>query len=154
MQRLFLHTDIGSMIKRFFSRHLHRNRDSQVTRRHPVTGAACRGTSEAPLAAGKPVLPDARLAGELLALLLAELPDHRRALLATFESNEPERLAACTHKLLGAVVYCDLPLLSAALRELRQVCGDGDRAHVRRALHRTIRAVDDVLAGSGPARDQ
>jgi HPt (histidine-containing phosphotransfer) domain-containing protein len=137
------------VIKRFFNRRSHRNTDSQTTRQYPVTGAACHGRVEETPAAGKPFLPDDRLASELLARLLLELPDHRRALLAAFGRNELERLRDCTHKLLGAVVYCGLPQLSAALRELQQACGDGARERIRPAFRRTIRALDDLMASSG-----
>ena len=135
------------MIKRFFDRRSRRNTAAHTARVRPVAGAASsrRETS----GAGTAILPDERLASELLARLLLELPEHRRVLLAAFERNEPERLTDCTHKLLGAVVYCELPQLSAALRTLRQACGDGDRARIRVALHSAIRALDALLAGSG-----
>ena len=135
------------MIKRFFDRRSRRNTAAQAARVRPVAGAASR-RRDAP-DAGKAILPDDRLAGELLARLLLELPEHRRVLLAAFERNELERLMDCTHKLLGAVVYCDLPQLSAALRTLRQACDDGERERIRPAFHSAIRALDDVPAGCG-----
>ena len=67
-----------------------------------------------------------KLASELFARLLLELPEHRRDLQSAYRDGNNERLDRSAHKLLGAVVYCELPELATALRELKQTTGSGD----------------------------
>lgn len=90
-----------------------------------------------------------RLSAELFARLLLELPEHRQALVAAYRDHQIETLANCNHKLLGAVIYCDLPELGAALQDLRQALGSDDAGALRRCHGIAIRAIDDVLGNSG-----
>jgi Hpt domain len=90
-----------------------------------------------------------RLASELFARLLLELPEHRRDLQAAYRDGDSEQLAGAAHKLLGAVVYCDLPQLTEALRELKRTIVSPDAGQKEPAYLRTIRLIDDLLARSG-----
>jgi HPt (histidine-containing phosphotransfer) domain-containing protein len=90
-----------------------------------------------------------KLASELFARLLLELPDHRRDLQSAYTDGNDEQLERHVHKLLGAVVYCELPELARALRELKQAAGAGNAGQAGPAFGKTIRLIDDLLAGSG-----
>jgi len=91
----------------------------------------------------------AKLASELFARLLLELPEHRRDLQSAYRGGNNEFLERCAHKLLGAVVYCELPELAAALRELKQTTVAGDAAQAKPAFGKVMRLIDDLLACSG-----
>lgn len=90
-----------------------------------------------------------RLASELFALLLLELPGHRRELQSASRDGDPERLARAAHKLLGAVVYCDLPELTDALRELKQMSRLENTAQAEPALNKVFQRIDELLTCSG-----
>jgi HPt (histidine-containing phosphotransfer) domain-containing protein len=90
-----------------------------------------------------------KLASELFARLLLELPEHRRDLQSAYRGGNNEYLERCAHKLLGAVVYCELPDLAAALRELKQTTVAGDAAQAEPAFGKVMRLIDDLLACSG-----
>jgi HPt (histidine-containing phosphotransfer) domain-containing protein len=90
-----------------------------------------------------------KLAGELFAGLLLELPEHRRDLQSAYRGGNNENLKKCTHKLLGAVVYCELPELAAALRALKQTTTNEDAAQSKPAFEQVMRLIDDLLDCSG-----
>jgi len=90
-----------------------------------------------------------RLASKLFARLLLELPEHRRDLQSAYRDGRNEQLERAAHKLLGAVVYCELPELAGALRELKQAAGAGNAGLAEPAFGKTIRLIDDLLACSG-----
>ena len=90
-----------------------------------------------------------KLASELFARLLLELPEHRRDLQSAYRGGNNQYLERCAHKLLGAVVYCDLPELAAALRELKQTTAAEDAAQATPAFRRVMQLIDDLLACSG-----
>jgi len=89
------------------------------------------------------------LASELFARLLLELPGHRRELQSAARDGNTERLDRAAHKLLGAVLYCDLPELADALRETKRRCAsrNGEQAETAAAL--PIRLIDELLTRSG-----
>jgi HPt (histidine-containing phosphotransfer) domain-containing protein len=90
-----------------------------------------------------------KLASELFARLLLELPEHRRDLQSAYLYRNHEQLERSAHKLLGAVAYCELPELASALRELKQSVGTGDAGQTGPILVKTIRLIDDLLTCSG-----
>jgi HPt (histidine-containing phosphotransfer) domain-containing protein len=93
-------------------------------------------------------LPD-RFASQLFASLLLELPEHRRAFTTAWLANDHPSLAASAHRLAGAVAYCDLPELSAALAGLERAIRDGDEATLRQAYNLASRELDALLEKSG-----
>lgn len=90
-----------------------------------------------------------KLANELFAWLLLELPVHRRDLQSAYQDGNSEQLARAAHKLLGAVVYCELPELARTLRELKRMIGTGDAGQTGPAFGKVIRQIDELLACSG-----
>ena len=90
-----------------------------------------------------------KLASELFARLLLELPDHRRDLETAYREGSNEQLERLVHKLLGAVVYCELPVLARVLRDLKQTIRSGDEELTGQAFGKTIRLIDDLLDCSG-----
>jgi HPt (histidine-containing phosphotransfer) domain-containing protein len=98
---------------------------------------------------------DALTAGfssELFASLLLELPEHRQALLDAHANRDLEQLGSSAHKLLGAVVYCDLPELAGALRQLQQAIRSEDTRAVTPCCNASVQAIETLLANSGLAR--
>jgi HPt (histidine-containing phosphotransfer) domain-containing protein len=95
--------------------------------------------------AGLPV----KLASELFARLLLELPEHRRDLQLAYRNGNNEQLERSAHKLLGAVLYCELQELARALRELKQTVKSGDAGLTGPSFGKAIRLIDDLLACSG-----
>jgi HPt (histidine-containing phosphotransfer) domain-containing protein len=90
-----------------------------------------------------------RLASELFARLLLELPGHRHELQSAGRDGDTERLVRAAHKLLGAVVYCALPELAEALRELKRMSGPENTAQTAGALNKVVQLIDELLACSG-----
>lgn len=86
---------------------------------------------------------------EMFACLLLELPEHRQALLDARAAQDIDALGRCAHKLLGAVVYCDLPELDGALRRLREAIRSGDLGTVSPACNASVQAIEVLLASSG-----
>ena len=94
-----------------------------------------------------------KLASELFARLLLELPEHRRDLQSAYQNGNSELLERAAHKLLGAVVYCKLPQLARALRELKRTTGTVEASQTGPAFGKVIRLLDELLAGSGYCGD-
>jgi HPt (histidine-containing phosphotransfer) domain-containing protein len=94
-----------------------------------------------------------KLASELIARLLLELPEHRRDLQSAYQNGNSELLERAAHKLLGAVVYCKLPQLARALRELKRTTGTVEASQTGPAFGKVIRLLDELLAGSGYCGD-
>ncbi|MDH3899896.1 MAG: Hpt domain-containing protein [Gammaproteobacteria bacterium] len=85
----------------------------------------------------------------ILARLLLEIPQHRQAFLSSLQGNDHERLELCTHKLAGAVAYCELPELSAALDELRQALRTENEEQVRYTCNTAIHCMTALMESSG-----
>ena len=95
-----------------------------------------------------PSLPD-RFTSQLFANLLLELPQHRQAFTSAWLASDWQALADCTHRLAGAVAYCDLPELGAALAGLESAIRDGDELARQQTYNRAAREIDDLLEKSG-----
>jgi HPt (histidine-containing phosphotransfer) domain-containing protein len=93
-------------------------------------------------------LPD-RFASQLFASLLLELPEHRRAFTTAWLANDHPSLGASAHRLAGAVAYCDLPELSAALAGLERAIREDDEAALPQAYNLASRELDALLEKSG-----
>jgi HPt (histidine-containing phosphotransfer) domain-containing protein len=85
----------------------------------------------------------------ILAQLLLELPEHHRDCSTAWQANDLEQLGRCIHKLSGAVAYCDLPDLSAALAGLRQALQSTDREQLREAFDAASRSMMDLMETTG-----
>jgi HPt (histidine-containing phosphotransfer) domain-containing protein len=118
------------------------NREST---RDPAVQSQPVDDSEIPACSG---LPD-RFASQLFASLLLELPEHRQAFTTAWLANDHPSLAASAHRLAGAVAYCDLPELSAALAGLERALREGDEAALQQAYNLASRELDALLEKSG-----
>jgi HPt (histidine-containing phosphotransfer) domain-containing protein len=96
--------------------------------------------------------PTDRFASQLFASLLLELPEHRQAFTSAWLANDHPSLAASAHRLAGAVAYCDLPELSAALAGLERALREGDDATLQQAYNLASRELDALLENSGQGR--
>lgn len=101
-----------------------------------------------PEAAPLTPLPD-RFSRQLFANLLLELPQHRQAFTSAWLASDWQSLADCTHRLAGAVAYCDQPGLSEALAELGNALRDDDELARQQTYNRAAREIDDLLKKSG-----
>ena len=88
-------------------------------------------------------------ARQLYASLLLELPQHRQAFTAAWLARDWQALADCSHRLAGAVAYCDLPELGAALDDLGNAVRNSDEQALLQAYNRASREIDNLLAMSG-----
>jgi HPt (histidine-containing phosphotransfer) domain-containing protein len=131
---------------------------SRITSTLRTQRAATRACSHDPAGQTQPVddsetlarsgLPD-RFASQLFASLLLELPEHRQAFTTAWLANDHPSLAASAHRLAGAVAYCDLPELSAALTGLERALREGDEAALPQAYNLASRELDALLEKSG-----
>jgi HPt (histidine-containing phosphotransfer) domain-containing protein len=128
-----------------------RSQDPGPRERSLNDAADANGVRDSAMAVGitAPSPMSTRLASELFARLLLELPAHRRELHSALRTGDQERLARAAHKLLGAVVYCNLPELAEALRELKRMTESGDATRTGPALDKVLRQIDELLACSG-----
>jgi hypothetical protein len=92
---------------------------------------------------------DRSFSGELFALLLLELPGHRRNMSAAYRDGDSSLLGAHLHRLLGCAAYCDAPELVSGLRELRLALKTGDRKIIDFYYTRAIDVIDSTLRFSG-----
>ena len=93
--------------------------------------------------------PTDRFSSQLFASLLLELPQHRRAFTSAWLASDWQTLADCSHRLAGAVAYCDLPELGEALAGLENAIRAGDELLLQQTYNRASREIDDLLAKSG-----
>lgn len=118
-------------------------------RRQDADGAHGVRDGNADSAATAPTGLSARLASDLFARLLLELPEHRHELESACRDGSGEHISRAAHKLLGAVVYCDLPDLAEALRDLKRTIDAPDAGQTEPVCFKTIRLIDELLASSG-----
>lgn len=126
-----------------------RDENRDVTQSSANTPSAIVQDGDTGFAGTVPAGLSGKLASELFARLLLELPEHRHDLQLAYRDGSDEQLERSAHKLLGAVVYCELPELASALRELKQTIKSGDDELTGPAFGKTLRLIDDLLACSG-----
>ena len=85
----------------------------------------------------------------ILAQLLLELPQHRQAFVSAIQEHDYNRLGLCAHKLAGAVAYCELPDLSAALDDLRRVLKTNNTEQIRCDCNTVSRCMTTLIERSG-----
>ncbi|MGB5305937.1 MAG: hypothetical protein WBO57_06825 [Gammaproteobacteria bacterium] len=131
---------VGGRVYRTLRRHLRALLDPPVPRDPPV---------RSPEAADRFKGLAQTLSSELFAHLLLELPAYRTELSGHYRSGDIEGLGTCTHKLRGAVVYCDAPELLQGLSDLQQALKTGNTQSIDACYARAINAIDKTLADSG-----
>jgi len=87
-----------------------------------------------------------KLAGELFAMLLDELPQRRQWLQQTAAAGDLEGVREHAHKLHGSASYCGVPRLKHRAAELERAARDADQAALGPALERALAAIDELLA--------
>jgi len=92
---------------------------------------------------------DDTFSSEMYVQLLLELPAHRRDIAESWQAGDQQQLRSCVHRLLGAVVYCDAPVLESALRELRSALHSGDAASIALQHANALEVIDATLSCSG-----
>jgi len=100
--------------------------------------------AETAAAAEEPV-DRGQLRREMRAMLIAELPQHRRAIQRAFRANDPEQLQEKVHKLHGAVSVCHLPELKDACADLENSVVTGDRVSIPSGVQRLMSAIDEAM---------
>ncbi len=86
---------------------------------------------------------------EILGLLVTELPDHLNAITYHFNQQDYISLEHRVHKLLGAIVYCDLSALEQNLRNLRTVIQQRDNTAIAHHIDYTTDSINAILESFG-----
>ncbi len=103
---------------------------------------------------------NARIADELLSLLLRELPAQEAALLELNAGGDEAGLAELAHKLQGSATYCGTPALKAAALALEHAAQarvppeavEAARRHLVGEIQRLRQALTPTGAGAGDTR--
>jgi hypothetical protein len=86
---------------------------------------------------------------EILGLLVTELPDHLDVIMYHFNQQDYISLEHRVHKLLGAIVYCDLSTLEQNLRNLRTAIQQRDNTAIARHIDYTTDSINAILESFG-----
>jgi HPt (histidine-containing phosphotransfer) domain-containing protein len=86
---------------------------------------------------------------EMFAELLIELPGRQGELSQAYRTGNPRILRDQVHQLLGAVAYCDLPELEAALRTLHRALITKDPDNIDNCYAQACSAINSTLTHSG-----
>ena len=94
-----------------------------------------------------PVTDDAResLTRELLAMLMAELPQQRDQLRSAFRAGDWTSLRELAHKIRGSAAYCQVQDLEQAAARLEAACPSGARQGIETAQRHCLDVIDDLL---------
>jgi HPt (histidine-containing phosphotransfer) domain-containing protein len=85
---------------------------------------------------------DAALAGELLAILLSELPGDLERISGSLRAGDWPQLADTAHRMRGATGYCGVPGLEAALTELERAARTADAEQITSEARRVEREAE------------
>lgn len=98
------------------------------------------------------------VARELFAILCRTLPESRATLERARAEHDWKTIREEGHRLHGAMAYCGVPRLEAALAELQRAARASDAVTLERAVVRVERSIDEVLAfaerSDAAARDE
>lgn len=86
-----------------------------------------------------------QIADDLLAMLLAELPQQQRGLQEAFREGNMEELGRIAHKLHGSTCYCGVPALRAAAARLDACAATADRETIAAALDQLDQEITRLL---------
>lgn len=93
------------------------------------------------------------LARDLFTLLLNELPDYRNRLHQAFQNNDGQALWEHAHKLHGATVYCGVPALCEAVRQLEEAIKE-QANQLDDDMEAVFKAIDDLVEQGATNLDQ
>ncbi|MBI5461825.1 MAG: response regulator [Gammaproteobacteria bacterium] len=85
------------------------------------------------------------LAGELFAMLLAELPRQREQLVNAFRAADWTSLRELAHKIRGSAAYCRAPDLEHAAADLETASPTASHHVIETAQQRCLDIIDDLL---------
>lgn len=88
---------------------------------------------------------NARLADELFAMLIKELPGYRQRIEQSLSQADLSELKYHTHKLHGATSYCGVPMLRHAAQELESIIDNKQQMKLDKAVHDVLGAIDALL---------
>ncbi len=92
---------------------------------------------------------DAALADELLQMLRAELPRHRREISDAVRDADFARVATLAHTLSGGAAYCGASDLKTASDALEAAANAAEKAHTSPLVERLTREMDRLLGAGG-----
>lgn len=87
---------------------------------------------------------NSQLANELFAMLMKELPEHRKKIDTAYKENNIENLKYFTHKLHGATSYCGVPLLRQFSKKLEDFIDDSALEEYEDATSNVLSAIDQL----------
>ncbi|WP_290636835.1 ATP-binding protein [Aquisalimonas sp.] len=87
----------------------------------------------------------AELGTEMRDMLIAELPEHRRAIRSAYRRGELDALRDYVHRLNGAASVCRAETLQRACDALERSVVDNHRVDVPAGVERVVRAINDLL---------
>ncbi|SEO51985.1 ATP-binding protein [Aquisalimonas asiatica] len=93
----------------------------------------------------EPVSVDADLNAEMRDMLIAELPEHRRAIRSAYRRGELDTLRDSVHRLNGAASVCRAETLQRACDALERSVVDNHRVDIPAGVERVVRAINDLL---------
>ena len=85
------------------------------------------------------------LAQELLDMLIASIPDLRKAIVTTLEKHDYLTLSRKAHYLHGACVCCGVPRLTQSLASLDHAFNTGDAAAIPSLVKKIVFELDGVM---------
>lgn len=94
------------------------------------------------------------VAAELFTVLRRSLPETRERLVEAMASQDADSVRASAHSLRGAVAYCGVPRLEAAVASVERTAQEGRSEALWRELEELLNAIDEVSVldtpGTGP----
>ncbi|MBA1145490.1 response regulator [Ectothiorhodospiraceae bacterium WFHF3C12] len=85
------------------------------------------------------------LRAEMREMLVAELPQHKRAIQRAYRRNDVAELKEKVHKLHGAVSVCHMPDLKAACADLENSVISEDRVSIPSGVQRLMAAINETV---------
>lgn len=85
------------------------------------------------------------LAVEMIAMLVAELPENRQEIAHAYDIKDFKQLQMLVHKLHGGTCYCGVPKLKAAAAELENALKARQLANIDTLVMQLDQALVDVL---------
>ena len=82
---------------------------------------------------------------ELFHLLANDFSSTRSSMIKAYEAHDLPTLKAVTHKMKGALGYCGLPRLEAAMRAIEGAAKEGNEEAVNNWYQETLDALDEAI---------
>lgn len=86
-----------------------------------------------------------KLAEEMLAMLIAELPTTRSSIITAMESKDHKLLHKHVHRLHGACCYIALPKLKAIIIQLENILKSKEKQEPKEQINQLLAEIERVL---------